>query len=280
MATDLGDVIRLTYNDLMPDGVTLANATTVTLTITLPDGSTVSPTVTNPPTTTGVYIYDYLTTQSGRHTARWVATGTNPGAQSQSFNVLALDPGYIVPLDDIKDQLDLSNTLPAEDEELRKYLGAASAIVESLTGRTIVQRSFTEELTVSTVDQAVILSHIPVASVSSVAKVDDPAGATWTGSQVHVEPSGRMFAMNGNPSLSGNVTVTYTAGQTVIPDTCILATAFIVQHLWRTHRGAAGGFMPGMGGTAGDDTVTVAGFSYAVPRKVIEILGAPLPGVA
>jgi uncharacterized phiE125 gp8 family phage protein len=280
MATDLGDVIRLTYNDLMPDGVTLANATTVTLTITLPDGSTVTPTVQNPPATTGVYIYDYQTTQSGRHLARWVATGTNPGAQSQSFNVLALDPGYIVPLDDIKDQLDLSDTLPAEDEELRKYLGAASAIVEALTGRTIVQRSFTEELRVSPVDQAVILSHIPVATVSSIVKVDDPAGATWTGSQVHVEPSGRMFATNGNPSLSGSVTVTYTAGQTVIPDTCILATAMIVQHLWRTHRGAAGGFMPGFGGASGDDTVTVAGFSYAVPRKVIEILGAALPGIA
>lgn len=280
MATDLGDVIRLTYSDYMPDGATLANATSVTLTITLPDGSTVSPTVTNPPTVTGVYQYDYLTSQAGRHTVRWVATGTNPGAQSQSFNVLPADPGYIVPLQDILDQLSITNPPNSELEELRQYLGSASSVIESLTGLTLVSRSFTEDLRVSPVDRAVMLSHIPVVTVTSVAKVDDPANAVWTAAQVHVEPNGRMYASNGNPSLSGHVTVVYTAGQKVIPDSCILATKIIVQHLWRTHRGASGGFMPGLGGASGDDTVNVPGYSFAVPRKVIEILGAPLPGIA
>lgn len=280
MATDLGDVIRLTYSDYMPDGVTLANATTVTLTITLPDGTTTTPTVTNPPAQTGVYIYDYLTTQSGRHTVRWVATGTNPGAQSQSFNVLPIDPGYIIPLQDILDQLGVVNPPNSELEELRQYLGAASAIVESLTGRTLVARSFTEECKVTALDNAVILSHIPVVAVTSVTLVNSTSTTTWTGSQLHVEPDGRMYALTGNPGLTGNVTVVYTAGQSVIPDSCILATKIIVQHLWRTHRGSMGGYAPGMGGTAGDDTVNVPGFSYAVPRKAVEILGAPLPGIA
>ncbi|MEA5453299.1 hypothetical protein SPF06_01055 [Sinomonas sp. JGH33] len=280
MATDLGDVIRLTWSDYMPDGITLANATSVTLTITLPDGSAVSPTVTNPPAQTGVYLYDYQTTQSGRHTARWVATGGNPGAQSQSFNVLPADPGYIVPVQDILDQLSIVNPTNSELEELRKYLGTASAIVESLTGRTLVSRSFTEELRATDIDHAVILSHIPVVAITSVTKVDDPANTTWTGSQLHVEPDGRTWALTGNAALTGRVTVVYTAGQPIIPDTCILATAIIVQHLWRTHRGSSGGFMPGMGGTSGDDTVNVPGYSYAVPRKAVEILGAPLPGIA
>lgn len=81
----LGDVVPLSVEIRNPDGV-LTDAATVTLTITLPDGSTDTPTITNPPASTGVYVHDYVTTQSGRHHVRWISTSP-AAAYTDAFDV-------------------------------------------------------------------------------------------------------------------------------------------------------------------------------------------------
>ncbi|MCZ0996356.1 hypothetical protein O1L44_29875 [Streptomyces noursei] len=74
MPYDLGATARLSA-ECRDAGGTLTNATTVTLTITLPDGTAVTPAVTNPPATAGQYSADYTAVQAGRHSLRWVFTG-------------------------------------------------------------------------------------------------------------------------------------------------------------------------------------------------------------
>src|SRR4051812_2397971 len=115
MAVDLGDLYRCSWTNISPSGGNV-NAGSVTLTITLPDQTSVVVTPVSP-TTTGVYQYDYQTVQAGRHLARWVGTGANPGAQPEEFDVRPANPGYIISLGDVRQQLNLTTTV--NDEELR-----------------------------------------------------------------------------------------------------------------------------------------------------------------
>jgi hypothetical protein len=92
---DLGDVVPLTVQIRDANGV-LANATAVTLTITLPDGTTISPAPANP--SVGLYQVDYVTVMEGRHIVRWVATGNNASAYTDSFDVRPVNPPLILSL--------------------------------------------------------------------------------------------------------------------------------------------------------------------------------------
>lgn len=83
---DLGDVVTLTVTVTDPAGVP-ANAGAITCAITLPDNTTTNPT---PSTTgTGQYAVIYTPPQSGRYVVKWVATGANASAFTDSFAVAA-----------------------------------------------------------------------------------------------------------------------------------------------------------------------------------------------
>lgn len=111
--TDIGDVKTFDFT-VEVDG-TPTNAT-VELVVTLPDGTTVEPSVTNP--ATGVYAADYLTTQNGRHTYTWTASGAATATDSGAFWV-----GAGVTVDMIKLRLD--KTLTVDDAEIEDMLDAA-----------------------------------------------------------------------------------------------------------------------------------------------------------
>lgn len=88
MEYDFGATVPLAVNVFAADGVTSANADTITLTITLPDGTTTTPTVTNPPTVTGSYVYLYTQPpQAGRYVVYWDAGGANTSAYATAFVV-------------------------------------------------------------------------------------------------------------------------------------------------------------------------------------------------
>lgn len=85
MATyDLGDVVTLTFEIRDTSGA-LADATAVTLTVTLPDGTPQPLTPTHP--STGTYQANYTPSATGRYVARLVATGANAGAFTTGFTV-------------------------------------------------------------------------------------------------------------------------------------------------------------------------------------------------
>src|SRR4051812_47275294 len=87
---DLGDVVPLAVL-LTNDAGAAANAGAMVLTVTLPDGTIVQPAITNG--VVGSYTATLATTQAGRHTLRWLATGANAAAYVDEFDVQAADPG-------------------------------------------------------------------------------------------------------------------------------------------------------------------------------------------
>lgn len=272
MATDVGDLYRTSMTLTSPSGG-LVNAGTMTLTLTLPDGT---PVVVTPitPVTTGTYQYDYQTVQSGRHVARWVATGANPGAYTEVFDVLDAIPRYIISMADAKAQLNITDT--ASDNELRAYVEAATDVVERVRGEAMVQRTFVEEHEVYSGRMS--LSRPPVVSLTSIISID--GWITWDVNALHVNPRTGVVSTaltTGLLQLNGRVVVTYVAGYAVIPATFQLAAAMIVNHLWQTQRGTKGS--PRVGGGLSDTTM-VPGFAFAVPNRALELLGSGMPGFA
>jgi hypothetical protein len=285
MAVDVGDLYRLTYTNLSPGGGPVS-ADTMTLTITLPDGTAAAPVVVAPQSV-GVYLYDYQTVQAGRHLARWVGTGTNPGAYVEVFDVRPAAPAYLISLADAKQQLNITNT--TSDEELRVYLESITATVERIRNEAIVKRTFTDELYlpeyfrgigqianssmpygIDTARFRVAVSKSPAVSLTSVSRVDNTM--TWTVSNLHLDPSGIIDVMYG-AALVGHISVTYVAGYSIVPAEVGLAARIILQHLWETQRGSRGGSRPG-----GMDVTGVPGMGFAVPNRALELLGGGMPG--
>lgn len=274
MAIDVGDLYRTSMTLTSPSGG-LVNAGTMSLTITLPDATTfpVSPVT---PMTTGQYQYDYQTTQPGRHVARWVGTGANPGAYVEAFDVLDATPRYIISLADAKQQVNISDT--SADDELRGYIESATDVVERVRGEAMVRRTFIEEHEVTYAGGRMALSWTPVVSLVSVVMID--GWVTWDVSRLHVNSTTGVVSttfQSGLFQLFGRLAVTYVAGYQVIPASFQLAGAIIVNHLWQTQRGNRGA--PRVGGGISDTTM-VPGFAFAVPNRALELLGTGMPGFA
>jgi hypothetical protein len=268
---DLGDVVPLTVEIRDATGA-LANEGAITLAITLPDGTTAAGTTpTNP--SVGVYQYDYLTTQVGRHTVRWVATGTNASAYTDSFDVRPAQPDYIISLADAKAQENIDSTVA--DEELRPFVEATTAIVERETGKTIVRRPVTNELhQLSYGKTSLFLRQRPVISVTSIASLDGLT--TWSPSNWYVNGDWGQLLWKSGPYLYGDVLVGYVPGMAVIPANYTRAAAIIIQHLWETQRGTMGSRR--FGGQELDRSLV--GMGYAIPNRAKELLGPRAPVVA
>lgn len=265
MAFDLGDVVPLTVAIADASG-TPVNATTVTLTITLPDGTTVTPSITNPPATTGTYLYDYPTTLAGRYGVRWTSTGPQ-AAYTDMFDVRPSEIPHIVSLKDMKTHLDIKGT--SRDEELRGVIEAVTGMIEEHLGMAAVRSTRTEEHTIR--GSGLVLNWPPVLSLTSLALVD--GSYTWNVNTLHVSPAGVVTSPLGVAPY-GHVSVVYTAGPMVIPAKYREAAVYTVQHLWkskRPERGAANR-------NSGLDSYQQAG--YALPNFAIECLGAGMPGIA
>lgn len=86
---DLGDTIPLAVEIRDADGL-LADATTVTCTVTLPDHTSASVAVAHP--ATGRYAAPYTPSVAGRFIVRWVATGNNACAFTDTFTVVSAVP--------------------------------------------------------------------------------------------------------------------------------------------------------------------------------------------
>lgn len=278
MAVDLGDQYRCSWTNISPSGGNV-NAGTVTLTITLPDGTT---TVISPvtPTSTGVYIYDYLTVQDGRHQARWVGTGVNPGAHSEVFDVRPAAPPYIVSLADAKKQLNMTST--GDDEELREFIEAATGAVERHLDMAVVRRTVVERRNFGNppvsgsvgVLQRFTLTKKPVISLTSVVSADGLT--TWNVADMRATDAGVVEVLAGSV-VWGPIVVTYVAGLQTIPANYTKATGIIIQHLWDTQRGSSGSAHP-----AGLDTpgAGFTSFGFAIPNRAIELLGPSISGIA
>jgi len=120
------------------------NAGTVTVTITLPDGTTSAPTVVN--SGAGLYDFDSLTPQAGRHTLLGSATGGTLGSATEKFDdaFSVEEPGrLLIGFDEARTALRGTATITtlADREQLRWLILVASDDVERRLGRTVCRRS-------------------------------------------------------------------------------------------------------------------------------------------
>lgn len=261
MAYDLGDVATLAIQ-IKDNTGTLANATSVVATVTAPDGTTSTPSVTNG--STGNYSVAFTATQVGRHSIRWVATGTNAGAYTDVFEIG--DPALlpVVSLSDLKDWLGKSQTSTTDDEKLRSILNVATDMCERYTNRALRRRTFVESHNAGTVgywgqlgaasgSPSIILWQRPVIAVTTVVE----NGVTLTASDYTLDANAGIL-YRGSSIAAGSyswyggeqgVTITYTAGYTNPPDVAQHTVKEVCRWLFAPQRGSVA--LPSLGG--GDD---------------------------
>jgi len=266
--TTLGAIIRLTtsfYDSSTPP--VLVDPTTVTINITLPDGTTVSQTASKD--STGIYHYDYTTTQVGIHQFYFAGSGSNVSVQRPDvFTVDALTTTALISLQDAKATLNMSFTNHANDDKLLDYIQSATEIINNECGFTLAT-TFTETVT-SSIDgvgrQVLIVSRTPVISVSSVTPrmVGMPTIDIST-LKINNE-SGVLYLANWF-AWYGPQQVTYIAGRSYVPAALQDACKLIVNYFWETQQGGATG-VPGMGGS---ETIDYGGYP-SFPVRALDLM--------
>lgn len=259
MPYDLSDSVPIAV-DVKDSSGNLTNATTVTLTITLPDGTTTSPSVANPPTTTGQYRVTYVPTLVGRHAWRFVATSPNTAYQDV-FEVRETVSPSLLSLADAKAHLNITST--TYDDELREYLEAATKIVESYVGP-IVQRTHTAR--VCGYRSRIPLPHTQVTGVTAITLVSD-GSSPITLSDVAVDTNAGIISYKSGGVIGyGDMDVTYTVGRTSVDPNWSLAAKHIVKANWNSQLGN----LPSVQGD--DPGYEMTGDGYRVPYKAIGLL--------
>ena len=252
---DLGDPVPLSVSVYDTANV-LANATAVVCTITLPDGTTVTPAVTN--ASTGVYTTTYTPTLPGRHGVRWVATGTNASSYTDAFDTDEAAPTGIVSLAEVKAHLNMTST--ANDEELRRYIDAATDFIEYRIGA-VVRRSIIK--TVNPAGDGRLYLPDPVISLTTITDAYG-YGATYSVANYVGDASGVVRGVAYSSTFSYPVTVTYVGGRAIVPALIRQAALDYVAWRWESQRGPTPLPLPG-----GEFEVQAAA---TVPYKILQAL--------
>lgn len=180
----------------------------------------------------------------------------------------------IVTLAVAKAQLNILPDDTSNDVELQGYVDAATAAVEKQLGRIVEPRTITEAYDFGNGTTSFLLRAVPVISLTSIVSLD--GSQTWTVAApvMYVDGASGSVTVLSGPPLVGQALVTIQAGMQSIGANVRLAATIIIEHLWETQRGQMGVQL------GGDGETYVSGRGYAIPRRAIELLGDPLPGVA
>lgn len=241
-------------------------AATVTCSVVLPDQTVASPTVTTP--TLGDYVFDYLTTQAGRHPYTVTATGGVLGTLVRKFSDVfivgaAQAPG-IVSLAEVKDHLNIPQTTTRSDAELELMIAAATDKIEQRCGpvtvRTIANERHDGGRRAIWLNEAPGPGGNPTITVTSLVSVSTSVAATV--SDLDVDPIGRVAYKDMSMFPRGAHYVTYTAGRALIPAALRQAALNYVKGSWETQRGASG--LPWSG--AQDQPIEVPGMGLVLWR--------------
>jgi len=255
-----------TYRASITVGDNSVPASTVTLTITKPDQTIV--TVSNPvnsPPGSGTYYYDYVLPMVGLYQISWATTGPSTAPLPDYINVR----NYISIVSIAEAREHLKKTTDASDEELGKFMMAATELVESKVG-ICVPRQLTDRVDEGRL-RIVVPGH-PIMSVSSVTSIW-PGGPAWDSTVLHFDAeAGIIYQVPPFDFWWSPWDVTYTVGRQVIPERFIHAAKEQLRHLWETQRG---GQPPAL--LQGEEEFTTeTGFSFTVPRRVLELLEADI----
>lgn len=260
----VGDAVNLTFRVVNP-ARQLVDADVV-LTVDRPVGAVL--TISSPTRVrVGEYTASFVATDAGRHVARWVATGPVNRSSVEVVNVApAAEPVAIISLGQAREHLNIPGDERAEDDELQRFIDAASRVVEQYTGEIIARRPVTEECW-SAGDGKVLLAAAPIVSLTSVTSLD----GTYTYEGSVADSVAGIVSVPGY--LYGPVLVTVVAGRAAVPENYQTATAIICAHLWTTQRVPAMGGAPGFGGEA----APTPGRGYLIPNQAAQLLGGKAP---
>lgn len=259
MPYDIADSVPLAW-DVKDSAGALANATTVTLTVTKPDGTTETPSVTNPPTSTGQYRVTYVPAAEGRYAWRAVTTTPNTAYQDV-FVVRASVSPALLSLADAKAHLNITST--THDDEIREYLEAATEIVESYIGP-VVRRTHTAR--VCGYRYSIPLPHTQVLAVTGITIVRDGTTPITLSDLAINTDAGVISYKNGVSFPYGEMDITYTVGRTSVQANWTLAAKIIVKYAWESQLGN----LPSIQGDS--PGYVVSGSGLIAPPRAISLL--------
>lgn len=280
---DLGSPVDLAFTVRDSAGNLVDADATPVLTITLPDATSATPVVAHDGT--GVYSARYVPGQAGRYGVRWVATGSNPAAYTDVFNVSSNAPRLIISLEDARTELGLPAGSTATDDKIRSHILAATPVMEDLVGP-ILPRTCDEWYDGGS--PTVRLLQAPIISVTSVSEsygnfsrtlTEQPlSGSSFDTYGYTVDTTDgilqRRFSGTLGEFVMGrrNVHVVYVAGRTVVRDNILDATRALVKYYAQKSQTIN---RPDMGAADGVATTTTPS-GFAVPRLVVDLCGDDL----
>jgi hypothetical protein len=211
----------------------------------------------------------------------WTSTGTGAGVSFGEFDVFDPFEPRVLSLQDAKTLLNIPAATTSHDSEIDSWIATIETSLERLTGGPLVNRQVTERVEVTSGYTCLTVRQRPLVSVVSVvsASSNQPLStADMTDLDVN---AGTIRRALGLPLFGPYFMwlpifeVTYVAGWgTAVPAAFQSAARIILRHLWDVERGVTP--QPMM---AGDETVAVAGFSYAIPQRAYELLDGSLNGI-
>lgn len=260
MPFDIGDSVPISFDVRSPTTGALVNATTVTLTITLPDGSTVNPSVTNPPAVTGQYREFYVPTVEGRFAWRAVTTSPNT-AHQDTFEVRGTVSPALLSLDDGKRHLKITTT--SFDDELKEFLEAAIATVEDVIGP-VVRRTLTTRQWGGW--YRIYLPKTQVLQVTSMTLVRDGTTPVLLSDIIINANHGVISRKSEAPFPDAWFDIGYIVGRLTLQANWTLAAKLVLQHLWESKLGTLQATQTDERG----DVVTGSGF--IIPYRALTLL--------
>lgn len=208
----------------------------------------------------------------GHYEARWVSTGTSAGALETVLDVLVAFYPALVDLADLKATLAIPAATTTFDDELRRYIVAATSLVENLIGGPIITRTVTETPARVRGCHLVLSTANPV-TLTSITSIPDglvmPVASTWLNAS-----AGLAGLKTGGVWVGqGPYTVVMAAGLRSVPPAVSEAAKVIVQDKWERQHAPANA-----PGTAGNETPSPFLGTAAVSAEALGWLAPYLPG--
>lgn len=190
-------------------------------------------------------------------------------------------PTSLVSLTDVKAHLNIPTEDTSHDTEIQGFIDDTQPIIEDIVGP-VVQVNCDEWYDGG--QQEIVLRTRPVVSVTSVTEYIGNVAYTLTsaaspdlaGPYSFVLDGGRIIrrrsgVMGAFPVGFSNVHVVYVAGRATVPTNVRLGTLELIRHNYQMTQLAG---RPTFGGTAAEDTLATTPTGFAIPTRVIEMLGA------
>jgi hypothetical protein len=177
----------------------------------------------------------------------------------------------IVTLDEARRTLQIDDDDDSVNDELQTYVDAITTIVGRHVGEVIERRTITERIRLRRGAVQFALRYVPVVSLTSLTSL---LGHAWDVSGMDVDASGTVEVFRGVQPY-GTALAVYEAGYATVPENYKRGALIILQHIWESQRGA--GVV--LGGVVGEEERLNRVWMYDIPRKALEWLGEPAPGV-